>query len=105
MQHNNNKAKQPLKNTFDHFCIPQFMCDLTYFQTGQKHHSLSSIPYAKFQSRMIFLQLSYKSLKTGGNNGNTDYNIINKNLPLKDFQDFQFIRSLMFQLRLTPNFK
>lgn len=96
MQHNN-KVKQPLKNTLNHFYILQFMCDQTYLQTGQKHHSLSSMPYAKFQSKMIFLQLSYKSLKTGGNNGNTDYNIINKSLPLKDFQDFQFIRSLMFQ--------
>lgn len=104
MQHNN-EEKQPLKNTFNHFYVFQFMCDQTYFQNEQKHHSLSSIPYAKFQSRMIFLQLSYKSQKTGGNNGNTDYNIINKSLPLKDFQDFQFVRSLMFQLRLTPNFK
>jgi len=54
---------------------------------------------------MISSQISYKSLRTGGYNGNTDYNIINKSLPLKDFQDFQFIKSLMFQLRLTPNFK
>lgn len=33
MQHNN-KAKQSLKNTFNHFYILQFTCDQAYFETG-----------------------------------------------------------------------